>query len=422
MIDLDRVLVSLLIETSNMRKAFAEGVRSPMIVNPVERQIFNFQVDYWLNASRDKVATAEVLYDEFGYSVDEHVEESIEWVTERLKKRVFKNTVDTKLLGIAEANSVDSEEAVRMMFAAAQEVKNVTATRRNKLDIVSSIRERRDRYSKRATYDGTVKGAPLGYEMVDAHTFGILPGELAVVGGFAKTGKTMFLCNSAVSARLSGWTPYIATLEISPSDFVDRVDAMASGVSLKRLMRGQLDPDEIKTLHDAQDKLAEMGSMFIEKPSRGDRTVKAIMTRARELGADYVIIDQLSWMEPSKNLRSEQEIAKDIVPELVSNASDNEDDLMPVLLAAQLNRESKKSKDKIGMHNFAVSSVIEQTADLLLGMSRTDENKTMNDMQLDILGGRRVDSKSWLLEWVLDDKRTKIGEVRREIGTGLFGQ
>lgn len=415
-IDLDRSLISLLTDITCMRKAFSEGIRPVHIVGVVEKEIYRFQEKYWLAANRDKVATPDVLIAEFNYAIDQTIEESIEWVVERMLLRYIKNQIDDKLVPIAQtnANPVDSRTAAKMMFDISTTVLSQTETRKNKTNTQLSVQDRRNRYEKRASFDGSVKGAPIGFKEIDEHTFGIHPGELAVIGAGPKTGKTMALAQSALAARKAGWIPYIATLEISTADFEDRVDAIASGVCAKRLGRGKLDHDEVKRLYEAQDKLAELGPMHIEKLSRGNRTVKYICARAREKGANFIIIDQLSFLEASRSTRSATDAVNDIIPELVSNISENEDDMIPVLLAAQLNRKSKETKDKIRMDHFALSTFIEQFANMMFGLSAEEEDRAMHSMKFDILGSRRTDNKSWMLEWELSDKATRFG-VRREL-------
>ena len=59
------------------------------------------------------------------------------------------------------------------------------------------------------------------------------------------------------------------------------------------------------------------------------------------------------------------------------------------------------------MQNLAVSSSIEQFADIVFGLQQSRELRTNNSMFLKILGIRRGSPEEWLLNWSLKGQ-TKI--------------
>ena len=242
----------------------------------------------------------------------------------------------------------------------------------------------------------------LGIPALDQHTNGLLPGELAAVGAFSKVGKTVFLIHAATQARRQGFTPVVFTLEMSIPEIEDRIDAFYSQVSYNRLTHGELTMQEMQTLRAAQSEMSTLGPLYVEKPERGERTVRNLTNRARQLGADYMIIDQLSFLDPEngyhRDLTSKHsEIIFDLKAEISREAAG----AIPCLLAVQLNRASLQQDNGIGLQNFANTSSIEQTVDIALGLSRTREERANRVMRLDILGARRSDIRSWLLRWEL---------------------
>jgi len=286
--------------------------------------------------------------------------------------------------------------------------------RRGRADTSQDVALRRQRYEERATFDGECAGVPLGLDPVDNHSFGILPGELALVAAFSKIGKTFFLANAAINARRAGYTPYLATLELSVADMEDRLDAVCSGLPYEKIQKGRLSDEEHKTLIDEQEKFASLGSLFVEKPPKHERTVPYLVGRAWDCGANFLLIDQLSFLESTDNNKYREGHVRvgEIVSDLKLEISQDDTHAMPCFMAVQINREGAKA-DKIKLQHMALTSSLEQVADVIYGLSQSEEMKANRSIRLDQLGFRRGAAKSWLLEWAFD-AGTRIG-VRQEL-------
>ena len=289
---------------------------------------------------------------------------------------------------------------LRRLWGEAYSASETVAPRFDRVNMADTVEDRRQRYGLREENRGV--GMTLGIPALDQHTNGLLPGELAAVGAFSKVGKTVFLIHAATQARRQGFTPVVFTLEMSIPEIEDRIDAFYSQVSYNRLTHGELTMQEMQTLRAAQSEMSTLGPLYVEKPERGERTVRNLTNRARQLGADYMIIDQLSFLDPEngyhRDLTSKHsEIIFDLKAEISREAAG----AIPCLLAVQLNRASLQQDNGIGLQNFANTSSIEQTVDIALGLSRTREERANRVMRLDILGARRSDIRSWLLRWEL---------------------
>src|SRR6185312_10063207 len=99
----------------------------------------------------------------------------------------------------------------------------------------------------------------------------------------------------------------------------------------------------------------------------------------RQLGADYIIIDQLSFIDGDKDYTGDRVLTAkhtDVIFELkdeIGRASAGE---LPCFLAVQLNRETMRTGGNGGrgeLWNFANASFIEQTVDMALGLWRNDD-------------------------------------------------
>lgn len=416
--DLEKSLLNSFLTLNSLRRAWDLGLREQVFVDPVNRSMYRFITEYWLDSAMTRVPTEAVLTEEFpGQFKWEETEETVDWLIQKIQGRFISNQVKDVMMGVSSKVVDEPVEALRELQASSWEISQNTSPRRGRSDLSENVELRRVRYAERATYTDSVRGAPFGFPLLDEHTYGLLPGELGVYIAFAGVGKSWGLGNAFVAMRRSGWTPCLFTLELSVEDFEDRIDAISSGLPYTGIQRGQLEVEQVERLRTAQQEFASLGPSFIEKPPRGERTVPHLINRARQLGADVVLIDQLSFMETRRNHQARHEGIEEIIFDLKAEISEKEDQMIPVLLAVQFNRESQShNKGRGALHQIALSSSIEQTIDIGFALSQTQEHRVNRSMVIDALKLRRGDTGAWLAEWDLKN-RTRFG-IRGEITDG----
>lgn len=222
------------------------------------------------------------------------------------------------------------------------------------------------------------------------------PDHLYRTEGHTMTHNTFFLLHAAVQAVKAGLRPVVFTLEMSIAECEDRVDAFYSGLSYNRLSRGHLTPEEKEQLRIAREEVG--GQISIERPVVGDRTVPYLCSHARQKGADLLLIDQLSFMDPGRKVSSLKEHHSIIMNDLKNEVGRSGAEL-PCLLAVQANRNSQA--EGLTLSSFSNAVEIEQTCDIALGLSQTQALRNNRSMRLDILGSRRSDKNAYRLAWDL---------------------
>jgi replicative DNA helicase len=389
--------------------AFDAGIRPEIFEEPLAQAVYTFISQYWQASQMKSAPTEWALREEFpGYVPLEGVGEETEYLAEKLRLQYTANHIQELLRNTASQSVVDPHGALKVLRDGSFGLSEIVSSRRLRTNLAETIEARRERYGQKEQFPQGL-GVPYGLDLLDLHTGGLLPGELAVVGAVAKTGKTFFGLHNAAQIVRQGYRPIIFSLEMSLKECEDRLDCMTSGVSYERLSHGRLTPTEVAQLHAAQEEIAALGGIQIERPETGDRTVTALIARARQYGADWVFIDQLSHMEAGHKTQSLKEHHASVIKAL-KNEIGRAGQEIPCLLAAQLRR----GDEEISMESFANAAEIERELDLALGLSRNDNLRRQNLMRLDILGSRRSDNKAWLLEWQLSDKtRIRIaGDAR----------
>ena len=396
--DLERKLIARLVDPQDMAQAWDMGLRNVVFEEPINEAMFNHIVDYWQESRTETTPTRVVLSHDFpGLHIPEQVDETLPWLIHTLQNRYVENRAQQIMIDAATTLGDDPRNTLRNLFEQAYQAAELVHPRNNRTNM-ADYEERRMRYGSREI-EGD--GMTLGLPELDEHTRGLMAGELAVLGGFAKTGKSMYLVKAAVEARKAGYTPIVFTLEMSIEEMGDRVDAFFSGISYDRMSKGRLMMQELDELRAAQEQLAAMGFLHIEKPERGERTVRNLISRARTVGADFVLIDQLSFMDSPNKHRDNKTKHSEIIFDLKDEINREAAGRLPCLLACQFNRQTQAGDGRGQMENFANASEIEQTCDIALGLWRSREMRANHAMQLDIMGSRRSDTTSWVLDWEL---------------------
>jgi len=414
----ERKLLSKMTELAEISRIWEMGIRQEVFEDPINRFAFTFMVDYWLSSQMRHAPTWVVMETEYPQlALENPVEETTDWLIDQLKKRYAVNRLqDVLRQALDKSGADDPVKTLDALWHDAYDAAQVNAPRYARVDITETIEARRERYSRDVQHQLTA-GVPLGLAELDTHTRGILPGELCAAAAYTKTGKSWLLANAFVTALRNGMRPIFFTLEMGIPEMEDRIDAIYSGVSYQRLSQRDLNPNEIIALRTAQDTMANIDSGFIERPQRGERTVKHMVSRARQVGANFLIIDQLSFIDAERAYTGDSALRMkhgDVIFELKDEIAQESVGKLPCLLAVQLNRQAatQGGGGRGELYNFANSSMVEQTVDMALGLWRNQEMRANNAMGLDIMGSRRCDTRSWTLAWHLTD-RTEI-RVREE--------
>jgi replicative DNA helicase len=396
MSDIERRLLGRLLSAEAIAEAWDWGVRAEQFEEPIYHAIFDWTVDYWQKSRMASAPTPWVLEQEFhGYKPAENVVEEVFELAVLLRRRYLTNQLQTMLRKAAADSVLNPEEALKNLHAEAYAASEVVAPRVTRVNMADNIEERRSWYGahENELLAGT---APFGVDLLDDFTGRIRPGELAVVGAFAKTGKTHFLCNAAVAAVKEGMRPVLFTLEVSLKDIQQRLDAFFSEVSYNQLIHDRLPINKIQQLWNAQAELQRLGGVFVERPEPGERTVAHLIARTRQLGGDYLLIDQLSRLEPGRETWGTKETRAVVLDQLHSEISRGGSEV-PCFMAVQMRRGDAEPT----LESFADAAEVEREVDIAVALWRNMELRRNGQMKCKILGSRRSDITDFLLNWEL---------------------
>lgn len=245
------------------------------------------------------------------------------------------------------------------------------ATSAGKNGLVRSAKElapiARDTIEQIYLGNGTAAGISTGFHDFDKMTRGLHKGEMTIIAARPSVGKSSLAMNVADYVGIEKKLPVaVFSLEMSAESLMLRMICSQARVDIAKATGGTLSSPDFPKITAAVDKLVK-APIYIDD-SRG-LSILQLKARARQLkqqrGIELFIVDYLQLLH-STNSRAqnrEQEVAN-----VSSGLHDLAGELnVPVLVLAQLNRESEKRgpNSKPRLSDLRESGALEQDADLV---------------------------------------------------------
>ena len=228
---------------------------------------------------------------------------------------------------------------------------------------------------------GELTGVTSGFSDLDKLTFGFNNQEMIVIAARPSMGKTALSLNIAEAAAINSdeskrVPTLIFSLEMSAEQIAMRMLCSHSRADMQKLKDGFLDKQAHAALAYSA-KALKSTPLWIDDSS--GLTILEMRAKARRLHAQkhlgLVVIDYLQLISGADTrVPREQQIAE-ISRGVKAMAKELN---VPVIVAAQLNRESEKEKRQPRVSDLRESGSIEQDADLVLLISKKkdfDEDK-----------------------------------------------
>lgn len=213
---------------------------------------------------------------------------------------------------------------------------------------------------------------------------GLSGGELGVILSPTGGGKSMMLVKFASTAIQLGKKVIYYSLELAERVIGNRFDACLTDIQLKNILDN---PDAIR------ERLEEIkqagGNLMIKEFPTGSATVNTIRNHIKTLERDNFIPDEIfvdyaDIMKPTSTYVEKRHSLTQIYESLRALSMELN---VPIWTASQAGRQA------INSARFDLSVISEslgkaQTADVILGLARTDENKREKKAQLIVLKNR----------------------------------
>lgn len=269
----------------------------------------------------------------------------------------------------------------------------------------SAMPDRMREYERRKK-KGLRHGIDMGVPTFDSVTEGYQPTDLVVIVAYFGVGKTTLMQYLAYMAYLQQRSSEIISLEMEGEAVLRKLDTLASRVkyhALKALDLEVGDLEQWKKIAEQAHKDRHERDIIIRDDIR-NCTVDKVMADMMRFKSNVMLVDYLELMSTGRNKnRSAWEGVSDNGIGLKEAARTMK---IPIITAAQLNREGGKGDVTLGNVSF---QSIGKHSDILIGLSQDEERESRQEMEGILLKNR--DGKKGLrpiLRWELE--RMDIGE------------
>lgn len=410
------IVFSLLDDVDSVEALAREGM--PMECIPTEplRQVVQWAIDYYFSSGRLKAPSKEAIRATWGHILDDNEvslgdgteTDDIEWAMDDLRAVYTENQAGVFARSLATTVfEADKTQKVQAVADAAYELTTLALAMSSKADVAevkTGILDVIADYEARVLAGESIFGCTFGFPEVDRFIGGVHDGELCVFAAGPKTGKSFMLAKIAWHMFLRGKTVVLFTLENSVKMTLDRMICLHLGIDPDLWRKGECSEAEmvrVQIFKDEQLPTLE-GTLHIIQPDQGDDTVVAMVRKAEVLGADVLLIDQLTFIKhPNPGRKGKPEIIGEIMHDLKRMISTGRHK-MPCILAHQINREGVKQARKEGfltMEMLAEGSEVERTSDFVFGLYQSGEQRAVDQSMLQMLATRRTDYKAWSMVW-----------------------
>lgn len=236
-------------------------------------------------------------------------------------------------------------------------------------------------------------------DLDDIMAGGLRDGTLTVVAGRPGLGKSNVACCLALNAARAGHGVLFASLEMTKAEVTDRLISNMSNVRLHNLTEHRLSDDDWSSVESG---VARMNALPLRISDDPYLTVAGVRSLARdrmrtERGLDLVIVDYLQLVKPPDERvpRQEQVSAMSRGFKLLAKELG-----CPIVLLAQLNRESEKRQSKRpALSDLRESGAVEQDADSVWLLHRPEDEARAGEMDLIVAKNRQGPTWDVTLAW-----------------------
>jgi len=223
--------------------------------------------------------------------------------------------------------------------------------------------------------EDSIEGKKSGYltniKALDACLSGLQPGRVYVVAARTSVGKTTFSAFLALEAMKQGANPLFFTNEMDKEDLFEKWVSNLGKVSNQALQSGNFTNEQLDRFSFGCAEFSKLNCMADEKSGWNlDQLISVAHRSKSKSGADLIIVDYLQQVRVKGSTTKQEQVSK-ASDELKKLARDLN---VPVIVLAQINRESEKSGKPMmpSLANLKDSGSIEQDADVVMILHKED--------------------------------------------------
>lgn len=251
-----------------------------------------------------------------------------------------------------------------------------------------------------------------GIKALDEITGGLFPGQLTTIAARQGLGKSSLALSIAMNVAINNEIKRkvgIFTLEMSSTEYVNRMISALSGIDSLRLKKGIIYKDERSKYEEAVNKIKDSGNIVIDDTSNITMSmIRNKLRKMKEWGIEVAVIDQMGLI--ADRFPNEQEhVRVDRLSYLLKNLAREFD--ISIINIQQMNR-SIESIQRVKFKEPQTSDLAqagESSPDLIIMITHEMQNKIIQKSKLWIVKNRNGAMGS--VDVKFDAKRTLFRDL-----------
>jgi replicative DNA helicase len=366
MANAEHLLISKVIQTGSVSEVIEAGLRPDHFTGDYQN-MWIWVLEYW--RKHGTVPTARVFKQEFGdVTVYDAEAEPFSALVDELYHAYKREHIITSIAtAMPLLNDNDIDEAYQKLSEGLQKASLETARLRD-VDIIQNWESRLARYEEMRNMPNALRGIPTGFMGLDRITAGLRPQQLITFVGEAKKGKSMMALIMANSAHQHGITPMFVSFEMSIEEQEARYDALLSGVSHTKIIRGDLTKNEMDKIQKALRLQKNMHPFRFTEDSSSLTTVSAIAAKVQQYRPGILFVDGVYLMDDENGEPKGSSQALTNITRSLKRLAQRFD--IPIVGTTQVlswKLGNKKSR-QVTADSIGYSSSFVQDSDLVLGV------------------------------------------------------
>lgn len=366
MANAEHLLLSKVIKTGDVTVVLDKGLRPDHFKGEYQK-MWTWILEYW--RTYGSVPSERFFLQEFGditlYNTDD--EPFLALIDELYTNYKREKLLETITAIMPALNNNDVDKAIAELSVGLQTATVETARLRD-VDIIQGWEERVAHYEEIRNMPNSLRGIPTGFHGLDRITAGLRPQQLVTFVGEAKKGKSMINLVMANAAHQHGIEPLFISFEMSIEEQLARYDAVISGVSHTRILRGDLTKVEMEKIRKALSMRKNMHPFRFLEDTASHTTVGAIASKIQQYRPGIVFVDGVYLMddEHGEDKGSPQALTN-ITRSLKRSAQRFDIPIVGTTQVLSWKLNNKKSR-QITADSIGYSSSFVQDSDLVLGV------------------------------------------------------
>lgn len=259
-------------------------------------------------------------------------------------------------------------------------------------------------------------GIPTGFNKLDSLLSGLTRTDLIIVAARPGMGKSSFLSTIALNVARAKQRVLFFSLEMKRPQVYDRLAQIETGLNFQSLQARKMNAGEVKRYTEAAGRIATLPMWIDDKPRLTPAHMRGKIERIQhEFGIDLIIVDYLQLMRSDIQFQSKYEEISEISQSLKEIAMAYN---IPLLVAAQLNRETEKTSDKRPqLDNLRGSGQIEQDADIVIFLFSEDYylDDKPEDFNMEVIVGKHRDGPTGVAQMKFLRSTTRFTDDMRHV-------